>query len=205
MLEYPRYVRVGQEAMVKVGIGNEEGVKVYYVIEIQIDGDKVGDDWSLVLDSGGREEKTMAFTPSRTGDNQRVDFLLYRAGEETPYHSAYFWLHVKGTDERFTEFFLTHTIRTEALYRGNTLMLSTAIVNHEDRRVKYRLALWQIQYRTLTEGPTIELAPEERWEGEVPLFLKEATSLAVHYQLYVDDEPQPQQSLRLYLEIKSGQ
>ena len=201
--DYPRNVRLGIEVTVTLGIKNEEGTSLAYRVEPQMGGLRVGDDWSIILPDGETNEKTIVVSPLREGDNQRVDFLLYRGNEEEPYRSTYFWLNIKGREEKFTDFHLAGAIRAEDLYVGNTLRLDTAIVNHEDRRVTYRLVLWQVERGIITQGPTIELGPEERWAGETALFLLEAAKgLVVHYQLFVDNEPQPRQVIRLYLEVR---
>lgn len=203
VVDYPRNVRLGAEVTVTLGIKNEEGTSLAYRVEPQMGGFRVGEDWYVILPSGEKAEKTIVVSPPREGDNQRVDFLLYRGNEEEPYRSTYFWLNVKGREEEFTDFHLAGAIRAEDLYAGNTIRLDTAIANHEDRRVTYRLVLWQVERGIMTQGPTVELAPEEQWVGEVPLFLEEASSgLVVHYQLFVGSEPQPRQVIRLYLEVR---
>ncbi|MBI2857782.1 MAG: DUF1616 domain-containing protein [Chloroflexi bacterium] len=202
VLEYPRVMRVGTQASVVVGILNQEGRAMRYRVEGWIAGAKGGNDWAeVLLDDGQRLEKAMSFTPPSVGDNQRVDFRLYKEGDSTPYRYLYFWLNVKGKGERFTEFYLNRAIKTEELHPNGTVNLSTVVVNHEEQRVKYRLVFWQIQYGVIAEAATVTLGPEERWAANVRMRLKHGGPLTVHYQLYVGEEPQPRQTLRLYLEV----
>jgi uncharacterized membrane protein len=39
----------------------------------------------------------VGFTPHKAGDNQKLEFVLYKQGEDKPYRSLYLWVDVKGT------------------------------------------------------------------------------------------------------------
>ena len=44
-------------------------------------------------------EEKVSFTPSQAGPDQKVEFLLFREGDEEPYRTAYLWIDVtEGTE-----------------------------------------------------------------------------------------------------------
>lgn len=94
---YPDELTLGQEGKVILGIVNHEQREMGYKIEIRIDGQKNGE----TIDTGmiGSEEKweqEVSFKPEKTGKNQKVEFLLYKQGEEDqPYTSVYIWVNVE--------------------------------------------------------------------------------------------------------------
>jgi uncharacterized membrane protein len=46
------------------------------------------------LEHGGKWEQIMSFTPDKAGDNQKVEFLLYRQGQNEVYREVYIWIDV---------------------------------------------------------------------------------------------------------------
>jgi len=62
---------------------------------VRIDGVKHKELGALVLEHDERWEEIVSFTPDRAGDNQKVEFLLYKNGENEPYLKLHLWLKVK--------------------------------------------------------------------------------------------------------------
>ena len=78
---YPKVIRVGEQGSVIVGIINREHEMASYRIEVKLDGvinDEIG---PLVLKHDEEWQGLMSFTPDSTGDNEEVEFLLYRDRE----------------------------------------------------------------------------------------------------------------------------
>ncbi len=85
MENYPEKAVVGKEVSVVVGIINHEHKTLTYRITIMIDGITSGDVGPLVLAPNEVWEKAVTFIPTRAGDNQKAEFLLYENGENKPY------------------------------------------------------------------------------------------------------------------------
>ena len=93
--DYPRELKVGEEGRVIVGIINREHETVSYRMEVRIDGVKHKELGALVLEHDERWEEIVSFSPDRAGDSQKVEFLLYKNGENEPYLKLHLWLKVK--------------------------------------------------------------------------------------------------------------
>jgi uncharacterized membrane protein len=96
--DYPRELVLGEEAMVRVGLVNRERETVSYDLEIRINQVRVNRLESLVLNHGEKREETMGFRPETVGRNQKVEFLLYKSGENEAYKSLYLWVDVGQGD-----------------------------------------------------------------------------------------------------------
>ncbi len=93
--DYPRELMVGEEGKVIVGIINREYEPVTYHIEIMIDGVKNNEVGPVALENDGEWEEIVGFTPDRAGDNQKVEFLLYRQGQSEVYQRLHLWVDVR--------------------------------------------------------------------------------------------------------------
>jgi len=82
--DYPREIRIGEEAEVIVGIINHEHKVVSYRVEVKIDGVKKNEVGVVELAHEQKWEEIVSFTPDNDGDNQEVEFLLYKNGETEP-------------------------------------------------------------------------------------------------------------------------
>ncbi|MFC1915597.1 DUF1616 domain-containing protein [Chloroflexota bacterium] len=87
---YPRETKVGEEERVIVGIINREHETASYRVEISIDGESNNQVGPLVLGHDEKWEEMVSFTPDsfnpdRREGYQKVEFLLYKNGGNTPY------------------------------------------------------------------------------------------------------------------------
>ena len=96
--DYPSQLEVGEEAIVIIGIGNQEQDAVSYRVEIKIDGAATGELGPIALKHGERFEQVAAFTPDKPGEQQRVEFLLYKEGQTGVYESLHLWVDVGRKD-----------------------------------------------------------------------------------------------------------
>ena len=78
-----------------VGIINREHETVNYWVEVRIDGVRDNQTGPPELGHDGKWEESVSFTPDRAGDNQKVEFLLYKHGESEPYLKLHLWVNVK--------------------------------------------------------------------------------------------------------------
>jgi len=83
--DYPSELIVGEEGRVIVGITNNEHKTVSYRVEVRIDGEKNNEIGPIMLEHGERWEGEASFVPQVPGENQKVEFLLYKNGEDEPY------------------------------------------------------------------------------------------------------------------------
>ena len=95
MENYPHEVILGESASVILGIANHEHQPTTYRIEITIDGQKVGTGGPIDVGYEEEWEGEVNFTPVNVGENQKVEFLLFKVGEDEPYLSLHLWLDVK--------------------------------------------------------------------------------------------------------------
>jgi uncharacterized membrane protein len=93
--DYPVKVALGESGKVIVGIINHEQKATDYKVEIKIDGTSNFEMGPLRLADEEKSESTISFTPRKAGVQQKVEFLLYKNGQEQPDATVYFWIDVK--------------------------------------------------------------------------------------------------------------
>lgn len=93
--DYPRLLMVGEEGKVVVGIINREGETVTYRLEIRIDGVISNEMGPVTREYGEKWEEIVGFTPAKVGDEQKVEFLLYKQGQSEVYRRLYLWVDVR--------------------------------------------------------------------------------------------------------------
>ena len=89
---YPTELIVGKEGVVVAGIINREHEEVTYRVEIAVNGVKSSDLEPVTLGHDEKWEKVVTFAPDRPGDNQKVEFLLYRLDQNDVYHRVHLWI-----------------------------------------------------------------------------------------------------------------
>ena len=92
--EYPKELVVGEEGKVIVGIINHEHEPTTYRVEVKIDGEKGSEIEPVVLEHDEKWEEEISFVPKVAGQNQKVDFLLYKEGEGEVYQRLHLWVDV---------------------------------------------------------------------------------------------------------------
>lgn len=94
-INYPTELRVGEEGRVIVGIVNREHETMNYRVEVTIDGVKNNQTSPLELGHNEKREDIVSFIPASPGDSQKVEFLLYKNGEDEPYLKLHLWVNIK--------------------------------------------------------------------------------------------------------------
>ena len=92
--DYPKELSVGEEGKVIVGIINHEQEAATYRIEVAINGVKDNESGPIFLENDAKWEMVMGFTPNIVGDNQKVEFLLYKEGQTEVYQSLHLWIDI---------------------------------------------------------------------------------------------------------------
>jgi uncharacterized membrane protein len=92
---YPRDVQAGGAATVIVGIVNHEHEPASYHVLVETDNITIGQADNITLADGQKWEEPVNFTPTKAGDNQTIDFLLYKNEQANPDLSLNLWVNVK--------------------------------------------------------------------------------------------------------------
>ncbi len=93
--DYPKELAVGERGVVIVVIVNHEKAEASYWIEVRIDGETNGEVGPIVLDNEQKWEERISFIPKKAGDNQKVEFLLFKEGEVEPSYTLHLVVDVK--------------------------------------------------------------------------------------------------------------
>ncbi len=92
--DYPTKLAVGESGEIIVGVVNHEYQPVNYKLIVKID-EYIIYNTTIKLKNGEKWEKRITFTPTRSGENQKLQLLLYRLPNETkPYRSLHLFLNV---------------------------------------------------------------------------------------------------------------
>ncbi|MFQ5924446.1 MAG: DUF1616 domain-containing protein [Dehalococcoidia bacterium] len=94
--DYPRQLALGEQATVTLGIVNHEGEETSYHIEVTIDEVKNTEVGPLLLATEAKWEQEVSFAPQLPGDDQKVEFLLYKDGETQPQETLHIFVDVEG-------------------------------------------------------------------------------------------------------------
>lgn len=96
---YPTSLSIGDSGSVIVGVVNQEERTVDYRLEVLLDGSPLPlqpEEESISLENNERWERTVSFTPDVSGNNMKLEFLLYKdTGPSEPYREVYLWLDVQ--------------------------------------------------------------------------------------------------------------
>lgn len=93
---YPDVLSLGEEAAVTLGIVNHERAVTDYSIRIRMGEDEVGGVAVITLAGEEKWEQKVSFAPVEVGEEQKVEFRLYKGNENTPYHALDLWVDVVG-------------------------------------------------------------------------------------------------------------
>ena len=91
---YPKQLKVGEEASLILGIINREHETTSYQVEIKIAGATSNTLKPIVLEHDKKFEQLINFTAETSGDNQTVEFLLYKEGQIMPCGTLYLWVDI---------------------------------------------------------------------------------------------------------------
>jgi uncharacterized membrane protein len=92
---YPVDLYVGVKSSVGVGIINHEGKEVSYRVEVLMSGKKLTETGPITMVDGQKWENAVDIIPEEAGDNQKLEFLLYKGDELKPYlEPIYLWVNV---------------------------------------------------------------------------------------------------------------
>jgi uncharacterized membrane protein len=96
--DYPTDLSVGDEGEVIIGVVNHEYASITYLLEVKLNETVIGGAEPR-LEHGETWEQPFFFEAKRKGDDQKIEFLLYRDHNESdetgePYRSLHLWVDV---------------------------------------------------------------------------------------------------------------
>jgi uncharacterized membrane protein len=92
---YPGEIRIGEEAEIIAVVVNREHETVSYRLEVKLDGVNQQEVEGIVLEHEQEWEETVNFTSGEAGDDQKVEFFLYKNSETEPTSSPlHLWIDV---------------------------------------------------------------------------------------------------------------
>jgi uncharacterized membrane protein len=107
VVQYSDTGTTSEEGFGKVilGIVNHEQQSISYSVDITVEGQPAEINYAgktltrlehIELPKGGKWEQEIGFSPQHSGDNQKVEFQLYKNGETKPENTLHLWVSVKG-------------------------------------------------------------------------------------------------------------
>lgn len=93
---YPTDIALGEEARVILGIVNHEYEQVSYRVEVRLDEAANKEIGPVVLAHEEKWEQEVSFIPTRVGEDQKVEFVLCKHGQQEPHLTLRLWIDVKG-------------------------------------------------------------------------------------------------------------
>lgn len=94
-IDYLSELKIRETGQVILRITNLEKVEMSYRVEVRIDGTEKDEVGPIVLGDEQKWGEIVSFTPDRVGDNQKVEFLLYKNERSKPYLTLHLWVNVK--------------------------------------------------------------------------------------------------------------
>ena len=92
--DYPTHVLAGSNSRVIVGVVNHEYAPVNYSMLLELDNSSILER-NLTLQHNQTWERPVTYVLNRTGDQQKLQFLLYEDGNFTaPYRDLHLWVNV---------------------------------------------------------------------------------------------------------------
>ena len=93
--DYPTNLKVGEEGEVIIGIVNHEYANVTYQLEVRLNGGVISEK-SIELMHNETRESPFTFRAMKAGEDQKLEFLLFKDGlkETEPYRSLHLWVDV---------------------------------------------------------------------------------------------------------------
>lgn len=98
LMDYPREVTLGTQTEVTLGIVNHEREDATYGVDVLFDERKALEIGPVSLSDGEEWRDIVALIPTEAGEDQKVEFLLYKGEETEPYLALHLWLDVRETE-----------------------------------------------------------------------------------------------------------
>lgn len=92
--DYPTHVQASNKSTVIVGVVNHEYALVNYTMHLNLDNSNIRAE-NMTLQHNQTWEEPVSYVLNKTGDGQKLEFLLYKEGNFTgPYRDLHLWVNV---------------------------------------------------------------------------------------------------------------
>ena len=92
--DYPTQVQAGNRSIVIVGVVNHEYALVNYTMHLNLDNTSILKE-NMTLRHNQTREEPVSYVLNKTGDEQKLEFLLYKEGNFSgPYRDLHLWVNV---------------------------------------------------------------------------------------------------------------
>ena len=91
--DYPTNLKVGEEGKVIIGVVNHEYTNSSYQLEVRLNGEVI-DEKSINLMHNETWKSPFTFRAMKKGEDQKLEFLLYKERIKEPYRSLHLWVDV---------------------------------------------------------------------------------------------------------------
>jgi uncharacterized membrane protein len=85
--DYPDQIKLGDSSSILIGVVNHEEEQTDYCVEIYISTQKVAEIHTGKLNNSEKWEKLIEVIPQYSGNNQKMEFWLFKNGEAQPYNN----------------------------------------------------------------------------------------------------------------------
>ncbi|GAH56104.1 unnamed protein product, partial [marine sediment metagenome] len=92
--DYPIDLKVGEDGKMIIGIVNHEYENVTYLLEVNFNGSLIHKEYIFLIENE-KWESPFTFQAIEKGENQKLEFLLYRDQEIEIYRKLNLWISVK--------------------------------------------------------------------------------------------------------------
>jgi uncharacterized membrane protein len=92
--DYPQSLAVGEQVKVILGVVNQEHQTLSYSIGVKLNGTSNATAEPQILKQSGEWRETISFQPAVKGNNQKVEFQLFRSDLNEVYRSVYILINV---------------------------------------------------------------------------------------------------------------
>jgi len=93
-MDYPQELRVGEDSLVYLGIVNHENKDISYSIRVFTGDNEIASSGPVLLTDGQKWEGEVSFTITSPGEEKKLEFMLYKDGEDTAYKNLHLWIDV---------------------------------------------------------------------------------------------------------------
>jgi len=91
---YPIDLAAGEKGQVIVGVVNHEYATVKYIVQMKVGNIVQSTSQLIALVNEQKYEAPVMFSSDKAGQNQEVEYLLFREGDTVPYRSLHLWVNV---------------------------------------------------------------------------------------------------------------
>lgn len=96
--DYPTDLIEGETGRVIVGVVNQEWERENYRVVLELDNEPIKSIEEIVLEHGENWTNKVTFQPQVTGENLKLQFLLYRGENTEVYRDCHLWIDVASLD-----------------------------------------------------------------------------------------------------------